>query len=147
MSTCTGSGECIQQCDDNKVGRDMKDIKIMDGGSMSFWRGKCDHNCSLVECHNFKLCGQKRPQILLDRHNGMCIICAMSVGKVKFLNEKDDCEICSKNKDMITVCRHKNHKVCMDCRKLSFGSKSTSSIIFCPLCSPVLLRNFYNHTR
>jgi hypothetical protein len=78
------------------------------------------------------MCGQKRPQNILDAHNEMCIDCAMMIGKIKFLDEKDDCPICLIKKDMIEISCGK-HKVCLDCWK-NWSETSTQIPLTCPFC-------------
>ena len=111
---CKGRGDCIRQVGLNKY------LSIA-----------CEYKCQLVECHNYTLCKKKLPLWVLDCQNGMCIDCAVMMGKIKFLDEKDDCPICLVNKDMIeTEC---SHKVCIDCWK-DWSEKSTQCPLTCPLC-------------
>ena len=147
MSSCNGRGDCIQQCgcscyydEDFNIPCEVcscghrNHTKMIGGDSESdvYCKSECAHNCNLVECHNYKMCGQKRPQIILDSHNGMCMDCAIIIGRVKFLDEKDDCTICSINKHMIEVSCGK-HKFCLDCWK-RWSKTSTQIPLTCPLC-------------
>jgi hypothetical protein len=79
------------------------------------------------------MCEQKRPQNILDCHNGMCSDCAIMIGKIKFLDEKDDCPICMENKDMIEISCG-NHKVCLDCWKQMSETPDRPIPLTCPLC-------------
>jgi hypothetical protein len=79
------------------------------------------------------MCGQKRPQWLLDYDYGMCKDCAIMIGRIKFLDEKDDCPICMENKDMIEISCGK-HKVCLDCWKQMSETPDRPSPLTCPLC-------------
>lgn len=114
MTDCQGRGDCIIQ-DDSITGYSNK---------------PCPHNCQLVECHNFKICGEKRPQNILDCHRGMCFDCKLVYGKVTFLNEKEDCPICFLNKDMVEIMC--GHKLCLDCWKE--WSKKSEAPVTCPQC-------------
>jgi hypothetical protein len=148
MSNCEGRGDCIQQCccicyedEEDEVPSEVcscghRNHTHLIGGTTEFdvycQKKECLHNCHLVECHNFRMCGQKRPRNILDCHNEMCSNCAIMIGKIKFLDEKDDCPICLLNKDMIEISCGK-HKVCLDCWKN--WSKTSSQIpLTCPLC-------------
>jgi len=116
MSECNGDGTCLRQ------GR----------GPNGYELNNCPHKCKPVECYNFKFCSQKRPRVILNCNNGMCINCAVSLGKIKFLDKKDDCPICLNNKDMIEVTCGK-HNFCLDCW-IDWSKKSTKIPLECPLC-------------
>ena len=92
MSTCEGRGDCIQQCcctcfKDKECNvpseicscghRNHTRLIGGDGECQIYCKKECPHNCKLVECNNYRMCGQKRPQNILDCHNGMCIDCAI----------------------------------------------------------------------
>jgi hypothetical protein len=79
------------------------------------------------------MCGQKRPQLLLDCDDGMCKDCAIMIGRIWFLDEKDDCPICLVNKDMIEISCGK-HKVCLDCWKQMSETRDRPIPLTCPLC-------------
>jgi hypothetical protein len=148
MSKCEGRGECFQQCacgcyDDEEY--EIPSVVCTCGhrnhiemlGSTNsdetnkYCREECPHNCKLIECHNFKICGQKRPQRLLDCHDGMCWDCRLLVGKIQILDKVDDCPVCMETKKMILVSCGK-HEFCFDCWKKI--SESRPSPLTCPLC-------------
>lgn len=147
MSSCTGRGECLQQCGcicfKNEESNELAEVCTcghrnhthLIGGSNCYnlyCQTECPHNCKLVECHNYKMCGEKRPQQILDSHNGMCTNCAIMFGKINFLGILDDCPICMENKDMIQISCGK-HNVCIDCWK--HMSKLTNKYpLTCPMC-------------
>jgi len=148
MAACEGRGLCLQQCcctcyedEEWEIPSDVcicghRNHTYLIGGTTGYdvyCQEDCPHNCQLVECHNYRLCEQKRPQIILDCHNGMCVDCAIMVGKIKFLDEKDDCPICMENKDMIEISCEK-HKVCLDCWKQVADTPDRPFPITCPLC-------------
>jgi len=143
MSLCTGNGNCIYQCV-CVCDSDMSHAACtcghrfhnkMIGGEDEcniYCREQCKYQCVLVECHNFKLCKQKRPQWVLNSNKEMCIDCAIMIGKITFLNEIDDCPICFNHKDMIMINCEK-HKVCIDCWK-EWSDKCIQPPVTCPLC-------------
>ena len=146
--SCSGRGECITQCCCSCYDDEDCDILSeictcghrnhvqMTGGITEcdiYCRVSCEYNCQLVECHNFKLCGQKRPLHILDCHNGMCADCAVMIGKIKFIDKKDDCPICMENKDMIEISCGK-HNICVDCWKTMSEVENRSFPLSCPLC-------------
>ena len=143
MAECTGRGECFDQCcciccDDEECeipseicSCGHREHKKFIGGDTEcdiYCKEDCSYNCKLIECHNFRLCGQKRPQQELNWHNDMCMNCAISIGKIKFLDIKEDCPVCFENKDMIQVTCEK-HNFCIDCWKKVEGCPRS-----CPLC-------------
>ena len=137
MTTCQGRGECIQQCSCECYEDEECDIpsEVCSCGHRDhngYCKSDCPHNCELVECNNYRLCGHKYPQHILDCNNGMCMNCAIMIGKIKFLDEKGDCPICLTNKDMIEINCGK-HKVCLDCWK-NWSETSTQCPLTCPFC-------------
>lgn len=139
MSICERLGNCFKQCFCNCYDDEECEVpsKICSCGHRNHKNlTECDvyylHTSHLVECHNFKMCGQKRPDIILGWYNGMCMDCAISFGKIKFLDEKDDCPICFDNKDMIEISCGK-HKLCLDCWK-NWSKTSTQIPLTCPFC-------------
>ena len=148
MSSCKGRGDCIQQCgcicfedEDCDIYSEVcncghrNHTKLIGGDTECdiYCKKECPYNCELVACHNYRMCGQKRPQSILDYHNGMCIDCAIMIGKIKFLDDKDDCPICMENKDMIEI-SCENHKVCLDCWKQMSETPDRPYPLTCPLC-------------
>lgn len=147
MSSCRGRGDCIKQCgcicyDDEeceiiseicKCGHRYHD-KMIGGNSdcQLYCKDTCSYNCELVECHNYRICKQKLPQILLDCHNNMCIDCAINIGKITFLNKNDTCPICLNDKEVIQISCGK-HTFCFDCWK-NWSENSIVSPLSCPLC-------------
>jgi hypothetical protein len=146
MSDCNGRGECLKQCFCecyDEVSESYLPVCIcghrdhpkLIGGSTEYdvyCKPDCPKKCTLVKCHNFDMCGEKCPQWLLDCDRGMCKNCAVMIGKIKFLNEKDDCPICFINKDMIEISCGK-HKVCLDCWK-QWSETGNKIPLTCPLC-------------
>lgn len=131
---CTGNGECFEQscCHDNE--QDSEVCVSEDRNHILYFSREdhCSHNCKLIECHNYRLCKQKRPQYLLTAHGGMCVDCAMMIGKIIFLDEKADCPVCLENKDMVQISCEK-HRVCLQCWK-RWSEKSEQTPLTCPLC-------------
>lgn len=137
-SNCEGRGDCIKQCScdcyDEESNIPSEDCSCGHRNHSGYCNTECRHKCELIECHNYRICGEKRPQYILDCHNGMCIDCMLLIGKINFLNEKDDCPICTDNKDMIKISCGK-HKVCLDCwKQWSQENSNKESPLTCPLC-------------
>ena len=155
MEECNGRGSCIQQCYcscyDNSDSNDSTDdviesppevcvcghsnhTKLIGGTSETeiYCQKECSHHCQLVECHNFKLCGKKRPQQVLDAHNDMCVDCAIMIGKIIFMDDKDDCPVCMENKEIIKLTC--NHTICLDCWKQMSETPDRPIPLSCPLC-------------
>ena len=137
MSSCEGRGDCIQQCscecyDDEEYDIPSEVCSCGHRNHEGYCKTECIYNCELAECHNYRMCRQKRPQNILDCHNGMCFDCAISFGRIKFLDEKDDCPVCLVNKDMIEINCGK-HKLCLECWK-NWSETSTQIPVTCPLC-------------
>jgi len=140
MSSCNGSGECLHQCicdcnDHENCSCEHRNCDKIIGGDSEFdiyCKSDCNHNCTLVECHNYRMCRQLRPQWLLNCDNGMCKDCAIMIGRIKFLDKKDTCPICFINKDMIEISCGK-HNFCIDCWK-NWSETKTQSPLTCPLC-------------
>ena len=147
MAQCTGLGECFIQCvcscydEECMIPSEIctcghRDHEKFIGGDSEFdiyCKEECPYNCKLIECHNYKLCNKKLPQQELYCHNGMCSDCAINIGKIKFLETKDECPICMENKDMIEITCGK-HKVCLDCWKQISETPDRPIPLTCPLC-------------
>ena len=139
MVDCTGDGTCIQQCSCecyDEIDETTDKIHEVCTCGHREHNGNCPnnclHNCQVVECHNYRMCKQKRPQRILWCHNGMCIDCAVSIGKIKFLDIKDDCPICMENKEVVEItCR--KHNICLECWK-EWSISSKQAPLTCPLC-------------
>ena len=139
MSSCKGEGACFEQCgcccydEELNIPSEICTCGHRTHGDSGFCNTGCPHSCKLIECHNYKMCGYKGPQRLLDSHNSMCMGCAIHIGKIKFLDEKDDCPICLINKDMIEISCGK-HKFCLDCWKDWSENNIQAAPLTCPLC-------------
>jgi hypothetical protein len=145
MANCNGKGECLNQCvcicydEENDIPLDICEcghrahISLIGGPSDMdrYCHIECPHNCQLVECHNFRLCGKKYPQWILDGYNNTCIDCTLHIGKIDFLDEKDDCPICMEHQEMIQV-SCKMHTICLACWTKMADTGNVP--IRCPLC-------------
>ena len=147
MAKCTGRGFCLEQCcclcfedEECEVPSEVctcghRDHPKLYGGDTEcdiYCRDECPYKCELIPCHNYKLCQKKLPQCQLDINNGMCLDCAVSFGKIKFLDIKDECPICMENKNMIQISCEK-HNLCLDCWK-EISKTSKYGPTTCPLC-------------
>lgn len=148
MSSCKGRGSCFQQCSCGCYEDEEYEIPSVEcncghrnhthilGGNTEcdiYCQTECPYKCKLVECHNFRLCGKKYPQELLDCHNGMCSDCAIMLGKIKFLDIKDDCPVCMENKDMIQISCDK-HTLCLECWTKMSITENRPIPLSCPMC-------------
>lgn len=148
MSSCTGNGECLEQCvciciedDETETPSEVctcghRNHTQLVGGTTEcdmYCEVGCPHNCKLVECHNYRVCGRKGPQWYINSHNGMCSDCAIMLGRIKFLDTKDDCPVCMENKDMIQISCEK-HTLCLDCWKQMSETENRPIPLTCPLC-------------
>ena len=81
---CDGHGECLMEI--NSEDEYVKDPEYV-----------CEHDCVLIECPNYVLCNNKRPQCILSCSNGVCIDCYLFFGTWKgkcILETKLDIECC-----------------------------------------------------
>lgn len=134
---CDGDGSCFSQCicicdEEFECDCGHRYHKSTYAGSEfnTFCQKPCTYNCELKPCHNYRLCGQKRPAWILDCDNGMCLDCAMFLGKLTFLDVKAECPICSEEKYMVGI-HCKKHNVCLDCW-LDWSLETTP--LTCPMC-------------
>lgn len=148
IGKCEGRGNCFLECscdcfddDDYQIPslecscgkRDHIKFNGGDTDSDFYCQTECLYKCKLIECYNFRFCGKKMPQMLLDCHNEMCPMCAIYIGKIKFLDIKEDCPICMDNKDIIQLSCDGKHKLCIDCwKKIAEMDGPNSST--CPIC-------------
>jgi len=124
MSSCEGNGYCFSQTDEN-----------------TYEQSVCTYKCELLECKNYKHCGEKRPKWVLDIHNNMCVNCAAAEydDTVIFTDIKQDCPVCYEEKYMIQLpCKH---TICLMCLYGMFahnentkGFTPISERTRCPLC-------------
>jgi len=63
----------------------------------------------------------------------MCLDCAIMIGKIRFLDKKDDCPICIENKDMIEI-SCKKHTICLNCWIHMSEINDRPYQLSCPLC-------------
>lgn len=150
MSFCDGNGHCIQQCgcrcyddSDYEIESEIcscghRNHTHIIGGSNEYdiyCQQECIYNCQLIECNNYRLCGRKLPQNVLNVHNGMCPDCAIRFGKLRFTNEIIECPICTEERDGILLSCTK-HSICINCLVQMVETNSSMSIIplTCPMC-------------
>jgi hypothetical protein len=156
MTDCDGTGFCFEQCcgcicyDDIESDnpeilseictcghRNHPENEVFIGSndiSDKYCRKEeCKHNCTLKECHNYRLCETKHPECFLNCHNGMCLYCAMSIGKIIFTGEMDECHICMDMKELIRISCNL-HKLCLDCWKKMSDNEERTSVMKCPFC-------------
>ena len=93
-------------------------------------------NCCIpLECRNYIYCNVKQPKWVALCNNGMCMNCAIQMGKHTYTNQVEDCCVCFEKKVMVILkC---NHKLCNECW---YNITKVDSL--CPLC-----RNFNNWSK
>jgi hypothetical protein len=110
---CSGDGGCWEQSDD-----DMNvHVRAFD----------CPHNCALVKCPNFAVCGSADPQWLVDCHDGLCGDCAVYTGPLQIITlpvgqEGQECPVCLEA--MAAAVQHDQcpHRTCTGCfRRMVLG--------------------------
>ncbi len=161
MTSCNGYGECLIQCqcececyeelckyhDECECECEWYDEcqcydiillykKICVCGHRSHG-GYCPSTCcEPVECRNYKYCNEKNPQMILYCHNGMCMNCAIQMGRHKTSDIVDYCPVCLENKNMIIL--NCNLQICNECwykiTEIGFGDENRESGPKCPLC-------------
>ena len=135
MSSCNGNGECLIECYCKCYNEETEEYYELCVCGHREHSGNREHNrycpsvcCKPIECRNYKYCNVKQPKWLSFCHNGMCMNCAILMGKHTYTTQLEDCCVCLENKNMLILkC---NHKICNDCwYNISiFGSS------LCPLC-------------
>ena len=111
MSSCNGTGECLIQCECECYNEETYEYNELCVCGHREHNGYCPSNCCMpIECRNYKYCNTKQPKWVSFCHNGMCMNCAVQMGKHTHTNQVEDCCVCLENKIMIILkC---NHKVC-----------------------------------
>ena len=120
---CYGNGSCLSFGGDDPSSK----------GSQCSNGSPCSKGCKLMPCANTH-CKEKRPEWVLHCNDGLCVMCASSIGKVTFLDEKADCPICLDSKEMIQIECGGKHKVCMDCW---LKWSDTNDFVTCMICRRV----------
>jgi len=145
---CTGDGRCLTECNCVYLKR-TKDCHCFDythehlkGSNVRFCKTDkpCNFNCHLKKCETFNYCGKSYPEWYYiyglttgDQCNGCGIY------KVKFINEKENCLICSEDKYIIeTDC---NHRFCLDCLQNMNGYENENLDSPCPFCKRSIEHN------
>jgi hypothetical protein len=150
MTSCSGYGDCLRQCwcecfDDEEfdipsavctcIHGNKDHQKLIGGGSdCDVWcKSDCIHNCQLVPCHNYQMCGTKLPQWLLYCDSGMCRGCAVTMGKLTFLEDPSECPVCIQEKSNMVKISCGKHALCLDCWRGWTEAKTTVPLT-CPFC-------------
>jgi len=135
MTSCNGNGECLIQCSCECYNEETDEYNKVCSCGHREHNGNCPSDCCIpIECRNYKYCNVKQPKWVSECHNGMCMNCAVQMGKHIFTNQVEDCCVCLENKIMLILkC---NHKICNDCwyniTKEGFGNNEQKPL--CPLC-------------
>jgi len=132
---CNGNGRCLIQCDcecyDEKTYEYHETCLCGHRNHNGFCPSTC---CEPFKCRNYKYCESIMPKWVGICHNGMCINCAIQMGKHNVSDIVEDCCVCLDSKYMLIL--NCNHKICNDCwykitlRWFCFGEQQP----LCPLC-------------
>jgi len=97
MSFC--NGECLTQCECECYNEETDEYNELCVCGHREHNGYCPSNCCMpIQCRNYKYCNEKIPKRVLVCHNGMCINCAVQMGKHIYTDEVEDCCVCLENK-------------------------------------------------
>ena len=129
MSSC--NGECLKQCFCECYNEETDQYNELCVCVHREHNGYCPSNCCMpIECRNYKYCNEKIPEWVFC-HNGMCMNCAVKMGKHTYTNEVEVCCVCLENKIMLKLkC---NHVVCNDCW-YNITKQDDGNNPLCPLC-------------
>jgi hypothetical protein len=123
---CSGDGGCWEQSED-----DMNVcVRAFD----------CPHNCALVKCPNFAVCGSAEPLWVIQCNDGLCGDCAITIGGplqivalpaaqegAQGSQEGEECPVCLEV--MTAAVQHGacSHRSCAGCfRRMLLGARDTS---------------------
>ena len=91
MASCNGNGECLTQCECECYNEETDEYNEICCCGHREHNGNCPSNCCVpFECRNYKYCNVKQPKWVSFCHNGMCMNCAVQMGKHKYTNEVED---------------------------------------------------------
>lgn len=83
----------------------------------------CTHECRLQECPNFRLCGNREPQFILDFNQGVCNACTAHFGP-HLLDFYDhctfECPVCLRTTDHPIGLPRCSHRLCLDCFRVIY---------------------------
>jgi len=154
MSACEGDGTCYTWCECMCFDSDTFEYhETCSCGhrshTLKFCReNPCIHNCELIKCTNFDICGYSMPEYESSqqknrgREQGLCYNCWYYHGKLKKTSEPEDCCICFEEKILVELSCHSTHKLCFDCWDKSIKAKKLPST--CPQCRKQIGFGKYN---
>lgn len=149
---CKGDGTCLNQCcgcmcfedEECEIQSEIctcphSTCVILDGGPTECDKYcnsniPCPHNCKLVKCELYDICGISEQQWMLNAHEGHCIQCHISYGRIRKTDKTEDCPVCMDSKLMYSLrCKH---KICWDCWKKMCDTTDVKNfkVTSCPLC-------------
>jgi hypothetical protein len=107
MTDCSGDGYCLRQGDRP----DIYEINI------------CTHNCTAIDCPNFKVCKNISPKWIFNINNGTCLNCRLCFnGKLTFYNSIE-CPVCLEDKPGVKQVNC-DHVACIDCfKRCNYGDR------------------------
>jgi hypothetical protein len=107
----------------------------------------CKHECEVVKCPNFVICGNKRPQWLLGTYKNRCYHCYVQLRDSKLIIIlKSMCSLCNTPQTNFVEYSRCKHLQCVSC--LNFKHYLTDTVsytsrkdvkshfkISCPICT------------
>lgn len=127
MSTC--NGRCFYRCN-------CECDKVCTCSHKDHNSGYCpSYCCVLIECRNYKYCGNKQPKWIFQHNNSTCCFnCHVQMGIHTYTGKIKNCCVCLEDKKMIILkCKH---EICNDCwyniTKINFGTNEYNPR--CPMC-------------
>ena len=127
MTFCNKNGECLIQC----VCECYNEVCICGHREHN---GYCPSGCCIpTECRNYTYCNVKLPKWVSFCHNGMCINCAVQMGKHVYTNQVEECCVCLEMIPIIPANQHFSecqHVLCSGCNYECIRTRN----VRCPLC-------------
>ena len=137
--SCT-NGECLIQCECECYNEETDTYNEVCTCGHRYHDGYCPSNCcNPIECRNYAYCHVKQPKWVSNCHNGMCVNCAVQMGKHTYTNQLEECPVCLEHTTKMIILKC-SHKVCNDCwyhiTKRGVSDEYTPPL--CPLCRRVV---------
>ena len=102
QNKCDGTGQCLT------LGDNLNEYEYL---------FDCENKCQPIKCPNFKLCGSIFPVHIGYCHQNRCTNCDILWGNkdIKFINIKEECQICYEIKEEYIKFQSCEHRVCIEC--------------------------------
>jgi len=140
---CEGDGSCLSLCECSYL-KGTNDCHCLSYKHEHFKSNnkrfckieKCKYKCVLKDCKTINYCKESYPEWCMKGEQ--CNYC--SIYSVKFINKKDNCDICFIDKYLIeTDCKH---QFCLDCLIQMNGKEDENPDSPCPFCKRSIKHNY-----